>query len=373
VLGPSPRFVILEDTFGCAPFTVKLRNDTQKQLINWIWQFNDGAGNSYSTTMDTNMSFTYQQPGVYRIDLIGEDRIYNPTTHSYSYCSEKFPYLENPGDFHPRQVTVVKTDTILIDIPDSVCVDEEFTAEAKGSNQVNLVTWMWGDTASEQLPYPVTARHRYDTAGYYTIRIAPVITSKDQCAVGSERLIRAQYPMADFIYDSTSYPLFTFENRSSGAMRYLWDFGQSSSPDNTSTEVHPKHHYGPENKRFTVCLMAFDGLDCMDSVCKELPVRSLVRIPNVFTPDNADGKNDAFDIEIMGWDKYELYIYNRWGTLVFEGHTDGMGNDGINWNGNDKNTGDPCPEGVYYVIFKYRLFVPSSDEVYHGTVTLIRH
>lgn len=372
ILGPSPRFVILEDTFGCAPFRVKLRNDTGKQLLNWIWQFNDTAGASYSTGSDTNMTFTYYRPGVYRIDLVGEDRIYNPTTNSYSYCSEKFPYLENPGDFHPRQVTVLKTDTMSITIPDSVCIGQAFTAQAGGAHRVSTVKWSWGDSTSEEQPYPLPATHSYDTGGYYTIRVDPVITARDQCAIGSERMIRVQQPLAEFTYDSTSYPVFRFTNESEGAVRYVWDFGQPSSSANSSTEEHPAHDYGSENSRFTVCLMAFDGLGCMDSVCRELPVRSGVRIPNVFTPGNADGKNDAFDIDIYGWEKYELYIYNRWGTLVFEGHTDGTGNDGINWNGKDKNTGSPCPEGVYYVIFRYRLFVPPSDEVYHGTVTLIR-
>jgi gliding motility-associated-like protein len=40
-------------------------------------------------------------------------------------------------------------------------------------------------------------------------------------------------------------------------------------------------------------------------------------IPNAFTP-NADGINDVFSVELNGYSVYHLYIYDRWGVLVFE-------------------------------------------------------
>lgn len=58
--------------------------------------------------------------------------------------------------------------------------------------------------------------------------------------------------------------------------------------------------------------------------------------------------------------------------MVYESSKDGYRNDGINWNGKDKNSGDDCAEGVYYVVFKYKLITEKENQVYHGTVTLIR-
>jgi gliding motility-associated-like protein len=92
----------------------------------------------------------------------------------------------------------------------------------------------------------------------------------------------------------------------------------------------------------------------------------------VFTPDNNDNRNDAFDIDIVGFTKYELQIFNRWGREVFMADKDGVGNDGINWNGKDHNEGEICAAGVYYFIFSYKLITEQSPKTVHGTITLIR-
>jgi gliding motility-associated-like protein len=79
-------------------------------------------------------------------------------------------------------------------------------------------------------------------------------------------------------------------------------------------------------------------------------------IPNVFTPDGS-GKNDAFVIwGLDGFPGSDLYVYNRWGSLVFEST-----NYRNNWRGTD------LPDGVYYYIFKR-----SDGENYEGYVHLVR-
>ncbi|MES2690824.1 MAG: PKD domain-containing protein [Bacteroidota bacterium] len=373
IIGPRPMFVIIQDTFGCSPFTVKLRNQTQKQLKNWIWYFNDALQTVLSTDKDTDVYFTYSVPGVYQIDLLGEEDVFNPVTGSFKNCTAKFPYVDASNPFHNRTVTVLKSDTLIIVSADKVCIDQVFTATVKDSFYVAMVEWVWGDsTANTPSAIKSLASHSYDSGGVYTLVVKPVITANGQCVLGAQKQIIVNKPIADFEYNLRSYPTFAFTNKSQSASRYLWDFGQPFSSSNSSTAKDPLHTFVIENNEYKVCLMAFDDLDCMDSVCKLLPVRSSIKIPNVFSPSNKDGKNDAFDIDIEGWSNYELFIYNRWGTLVFEGNRDGFYNDGVNWDGRNKNDGSDCPEGVYYVVFKYKLFNQLQDEVYHGTVTLIR-
>ncbi|MEK6482006.1 gliding motility-associated C-terminal domain-containing protein [Catalinimonas sp. 4WD22] len=68
-------------------------------------------------------------------------------------------------------------------------------------------------------------------------------------------------------------------------------------------------------------------------------------LPNVFTP-NADGSNDLFTpILYRSINDATLYIYNRWGKLIYRNE------DSINWNGsvNDKE----APAGNYYWIVSY--------------------
>ncbi len=73
----------------------------------------------------------------------------------------------------------------------------------------------------------------------------------------------------------------------------------------------------------------------------------LPHIPQVFTPNN-DGYNDWFNIQGLYniFEQHELKIYNRYGTLIFEGDNntpwEGKANKGIN------NTGNILPTGTYF-------------------------
>ncbi len=373
IVGPTTNFVIVDDTFGCVPFTVKLKNTTGQQLHNWIWYFNDAAGNIYSTKNDSDITFTYNKPGVYKIDLLGEDSITNPTTNETKGCSQKFPFVASTNDFHPRTVTVLPVDTLRLLGPDTVCVNQPFYTKVTGTSHNILTQWNWPNLSlPETWPLNTDVLYVLDSAGSFNLKVDPIITSKTQCVAGAQKLITTIGPKADFTFKLSNYPEILFYNKSQEAVRYLWDFGQPTASDNNSTDINTSHNYGESDLTYTVCLMAFDKLDCMDSVCKIIPIKASVKIPNVFTPDNNDTKNDAFDIDIDGWEKYELYIYNRWGTLVFEGFKDGIFNDGVNWDGRDKNDGTACPAGTYFVVFKYKLITEKEDGLYHGTITLIR-
>ncbi len=92
-------------------------------------------------------------------------------------------------------------------------------------------------------------------------------------------------------------------------------------------------------------------------------------VPNAFTP-NGDGRNDTFAPIIsgdLGGKKIEMYIYNRWGELVYEFTDIGQGKNkgGTPWDGTYK--GKPAKVGVYIW-----LFVVDGKSRKNGTITLIR-
>jgi len=73
-------------------------------------------------------------------------------------------------------------------------------------------------------------------------------------------------------------------------------------------------------------------------------------IPSGFSP-NSDGINDGFNIQglLTIFDKFELKIFNRYGTLIYQGGDelgfwDGKSNKGIN------NVGEQLPVGTYYYV-----------------------
>ncbi len=88
-------------------------------------------------------------------------------------------------------------------------------------------------------------------------------------------------------------------------------------------------------------------------------------IPNSFTP-NGDGINDVFNIKtIAQFSKFNMFIYNRWGQLVFETDDAAEG-----WDGTFK--GKMVQMDVYN--YKIEAIVKASNEkkVYSGRVTVVR-
>ena len=89
---------------------------------------------------------------------------------------------------------------------------------------------------------------------------------------------------------------------------------------------------------------------------------------SVFTP-NGDGVNDYW--KILNSDEYsdiEVYIYNRWGQLVFHSKHYGIDEDN-RWYGKSMKNGKDLQIGTYYFIMK-----PNNtfQEPTKGTVTIVR-
>ena len=91
-----------------------------------------------------------------------------------------------------------------------------------------------------------------------------------------------------------------------------------------------------------------------------------VYVPNAFTPDG-DNFNETFTPVLNGIDiyDYDLFIFNRWGEILFESH-----NPSIGWDGTYK--GELLQDGVY--IWKMKYADPYTDNRIekNGTVTLLR-
>ena len=95
----------------------------------------------------------------------------------------------------------------------------------------------------------------------------------------------------------------------------------------------------------------------------EEPASYNIWFPNAFTPDQET--NNSFrgylSFEPL---KYELYIYNRWGNLIFS-----TTSPNATWDGTTK--GIPQPQAAY--VYKYEVHLPNGIvRSGIGTVTLIR-
>lgn len=87
-----------------------------------------------------------------------------------------------------------------------------------------------------------------------------------------------------------------------------------------------------------------------------------IYIPNVFTPDN-NGINDTWNIPALNaFPQFELWVYNRYGQLVYQ-----SGRQNIPWDGNYKNT--PMPAGTYTYIIQLN---NKTNDILKGTLLLLR-
>jgi gliding motility-associated-like protein len=137
---------------------------------------------------------------------------------------------------------------------------------------------------------------------------------------------------------------------------YLWNTG-STEPRIRVTE--PGTYWVTI---FTQCGLGSDTLVIEEGYCGPL-----VHVPNAFSPNN-DQINDEFLVVIDGaLNLYELFIFNRWGEVIFSSTTPGEA-----WNGTAQGT--VVQDGVYVYKLRYRALsdVGVKAEERIGHVTVIR-
>ncbi len=200
------------------------------------------------------------------------------------------------------------------------------------------------------------------TAGMYIVTVTDAPCSKTDTAIINDiNTINADFTYSPDIITALEGTYY-FSDISGNAVVWLWNFGDGS----TSEQQYPSHSYS-EAGSYIVTLTATDNFGCTDSIQKAVNVREplTIYIPNSFTPGN-DGKNDYFAPVGEGIEQYTfiMYIFDRWGNLVYETHD-------INkpWYGTFNNK--KAVQGVY----NYRIII--KDEIlgkeygYVGNVNVI--
>lgn len=192
-----------------------------------------------------------------------------------------------------------------------------------------------------------------------------IVIVTDDCGITiSDTVTVTVFPIvANFGYSFITNQSVHFQNQSTGAVSYLWNFGDGSQ-DSTSTEDSPIHNYINDGA-YIVMLISTNSEGCSDTVYQTVVVLPdfYFYFPNAFTP-NANGRNDLFMGYGAGIKKYNMKIYDRWGEKLFETEDLYTGWDGT-------YMGQKAPSAVYAVIFDL--------EGYHfevvrriGSITLVR-
>jgi gliding motility-associated-like protein len=245
------------------------------------------------------------------------------------------------------------------------CEPLAVTFSATSTSPGDLYNWSLGGGAGGQA-FGTPVSNVYTDPGQYSISMTIVNTfgcTKDTIAVNYIQVYPK--PIAEFTanpWEGTLLdPVISFTNLSVGATSYFWDFGDPDDPLNNSVVVNPSHAYEYANV-YSVWLVAFNDKGCKDTVMHtvEILAEYALYIPNTFTPDG-NGLNDIFQPKGVGIDEssYKMYIFDRWGELIFTSDEFRKG-----WDGTVKSSGKQAEQGVYV----YKIFVKDTQGNVHPYV-----
>lgn len=154
------------------------------------------------------------------------------------------------------------------------------------------------------------------------------------------------------------------DQSSSDVTSWYWDFGDGA---NSSLE-NPSHTFPDiEGITYNTMLVVQNANGCVDTVIHPVLVSPEFTffIPNAFTP-NGDEINDTFNGKGVGIKTYEMYIFDRWGNLIY--YTDSLNKP---WDGRANHGSEVAQQDVY--VWKVRLTdVFDKKHSYIGSVTLVK-
>jgi gliding motility-associated-like protein len=224
----------------------------------------------------------------------------------------------------PPVVTFVSTDTVACA---PVCIN--FSGASNPACASGL--WSFGDGGTEGGCN--TARHCYNQAGTYnvTYHVTDIHGCKGSLTIPN--FINAlPRPVAAFNASpqpaTIVNPEIWFTDQSTNAISWAWSFGDLSNA--TSSLQNPNYTY-PDTGCYPVTLVVTAADGCTDIATAPVCIdpEFTFYAPNTFTP-NGDGKNEIWMPFGIGIDpkNYELMMFDRWGSLIFETDVWGEGWDG---------------------------------------------
>ena len=269
---------------------------------------------------------------------------------------------------YPNPVVSFTSDTINGCAPVSINFSDLSTV-AGGT----ITQWFWdfGDSTTSTIQNPT---HLYGWVGSFNVKL--VVTTSNGC---KDSLMMVAYintypaPKADFILGPQPTtildPKIFFTDKSTNAINWVWNFGDNSSADSTSTQQHPTHTY-TDSGQYCVTLIVQYNSGCIDTTVKCLHINGAyaLYIPSSFSP-NGDGQNEYFmpkGVNLKSLTSFEMLIFDRWGNKLYE-QTD-FGKAG--WDGRGPS-GQLVGQDVYvYKISATDLY--SKQHSYVGHVTVVR-
>jgi gliding motility-associated-like protein len=234
-----------------------------------------------------------------------------------------------------------------------------------------LTSWEWDFGDNTSLDYDKNPVHCFTSTGSFSV-ILKGSTANGCSGISSQNSVITIHPnpVAGFSFTpdnaTTASPEIYFTNTSTGATAWSWFFGDNIESVN-STNNNPIHSYQNAGE-YCILLKAFNQYGCFDFAkgCVKIEPDFTFYVPNAFTPGSTTGLNDFFTGYGTNIDKFDLWIFDRWGEQIY--HTDNIYK---GWDGKAKDGKGIAKQDVY--VYKIEVYDFRGDlHKYIGHVTLLR-
>jgi gliding motility-associated-like protein len=242
----------------------------------------------------------------------------------------------------------------------SVCNDNKvltYTADNFGNNDL-----LWSAAGGQILSSAIGASINLVWTDSIAGNVSLTSTDNLGCSSLPTSLFAVVHPLPNAQIQIEAPPylfedeVFTFTNVSSGAPFYNWYVGDEG-PISDSTFKWTFDEPG----NYTITLFTTNSFGCTDTAQKIIYIDEGIIFPNSFSP-NSDGINDVLEFKNSGIGEYSLFIYDRWGSVVFESRFSKL-----SWNGRTVS-GDLVPAGTYFYVIKAAIKENKIEK--RGTVSI---
>jgi gliding motility-associated-like protein len=343
----NSQFTAVYDS--CKAGSVKFMDQSSSSnstIKNWSWSLGDGF---YSYIQ--NPELQYLRPGTYPVLLTVKD--------NYGCISK----INRDIQWYPAPDVVVFRPNVN---EGCVPLKVEFKNVSFPTDNTYRFIWKFSDGVRDS---GFTVQHEFNVKGSYDLKLE--VESPLGCYTEGEFkdvIFAYDPPTANWSVDSTMVnlknPVIHVRDQSAGTIGRTWIIDDKN------------YFYDPELQVVLadtgihhIRMIAMDRFLCTDTLDTDVIVYQdfSLFMPNAFTP-NGDGLNDEFGPvgQMHSIEKYQLTIYDRWGSKVFESEDPKQ-----LWNGSFDNTGPNMPPGIYVYDLYYKA---TRKDPYHEQkmLTLIK-
>lgn len=221
----------------------------------------------------------------------------------------------------------------------------EFTHTSTNAGEIASTYWEFGPNGTALETGDDSTHYQFNQVGVFDVIMTA--TSIYGCVYTDtmKQIVEVKpNPIADFTFSSNPTSIFEpavqMQDRSSVDV-IAWSWYSPYSTPSASGISDPKFYFPEEVGTYPVTLSVVTEHGCVDTLTLQLNVVQdiLFFAPNAFTPDG-DEHNQNWLPKIQGVDVYDfdLFIFNRWGELIWENHDPSIGWDGT-YNGKLVQTG----------------------------------